>query len=111
MGSAMTSADLYSLLPGSASQAGASDASSLSSAVKSAVEEAMASFKETMEPPGGGKELARLTTKKGYCAFCGRSACGLVKAGESPCRESKRALELSRQEREKAKGGETGEAA
>ena len=111
MGSALSSADLYSSLPGSASQSGASDASSMASAVKTAVEEAMAAFRGTVEPSGDSKELARLTTKKGNCAFCGRAWCGLVKPGENPCRESKRALELSRMERDKAKGGETGEAA
>ena len=108
VGSAGSKTDLYSQLPGSASQAGGSEVGTAMSAMKEMMEEALAPIKEAREAsPSGGGKLRALTNSDGECLFCRRAHCTLLKGGEM-CRSGKRALGLLRaKETEKSQKDET----
>ena len=109
-GSATGRTELYSNLPGSASEAGGSTATSIAVAVKEALRDMLPALAERPNAEEA-KPVASLTTKSGACAFCGRAACGLVKPGAPACRESRRALDLLRTEKKvKDKAAEEAEA-
>ena len=96
VGSSGGKSDLYSLLPGSASQAGNSEVGSALSAMKEMMAEALAPIKEAQEakPAGGGnsdKTPRALMNPGGECVFCLRTYCSLLKGGEM-CRSAKRSL-------------------